>query len=308
MKLKQRWVKEAVDEYVSKPGAANLEAIHVRGRKEVSRRVFESFALSHVDKWSPIKQAKVAGDGSTEIDIDAALEVTQGVLAMLEELCGPFLEKPGPAPQTPADLEICSADTCECHRELFVHRGIDMPSSIPRDAVFIAEELMAAMIGGYSGFHVSDNDKGSHWILWIQHEHWDDDSYCYDPVAVCRKPGVTLERASIYLLRAWWRANSVYDESGDGRRGNTFIPTGGLNQNEFWGLIDELWPLREENKLREVWKQEHQSAEERGKALVEAVTATGIEPFKVPDRYPKISHDEIHLVCWLVVKARGAVG
>jgi len=242
MKLKQRWVKEAVDEYVSKPGAANLEAIHVRGRKEVSRRVFESFALSHVDKWSPIKQAKVAGDGSTEIDIDAALEVTQGVLAMLEELCGPFLEKPGPAPQTPADLEICSADTCECHRELFVHRGIDMPLSIPRDAVFIAEELMAAMIGGYSGFHVSDNDKGSHWILWIQHEHWDDDSYCYDPVAVCRKPGVTLERASIYLLRAWWRANSVYDESGDGRRGNTFIPTGGLNPNEFWGLIDELWP------------------------------------------------------------------
>ena len=63
------------------------------------------------------------------------------------------------------------------------------------------------------------------------------------------------------------------------------------------------WPMREENKLREVWKAKFSSDHEKAKALVDAVAATGIEPFEQPERYPKIDLDEVRLVCWLAVQA-----
>jgi hypothetical protein len=63
------------------------------------------------------------------------------------------------------------------------------------------------------------------------------------------------------------------------------------------------WPMREENKLREVWKQEYSSNEAKALALIEAVQETGIEPFEQPERFPKIEHNEIRLICWLLIKA-----
>jgi hypothetical protein len=63
------------------------------------------------------------------------------------------------------------------------------------------------------------------------------------------------------------------------------------------------WPRREENKLREVWKQEHPSNEAKAIALVDAVKATGIEPYEQPERYPKIEGDEVRLICWLAIRA-----
>ena len=61
------------------------------------------------------------------------------------------------------------------------------------------------------------------------------------------------------------------------------------------------WPMREENKLREVWKEDHASRQARSLALIEAVQAIGIEPFEQPERFPKIDLDEVRLVCWLAV-------
>ena len=63
------------------------------------------------------------------------------------------------------------------------------------------------------------------------------------------------------------------------------------------------WPMREENKLREVWKEEYPSNQVKALALIEAVEATGIEPYEQPPRYPKIDLDEIRLVCWLAIQA-----
>lgn len=63
------------------------------------------------------------------------------------------------------------------------------------------------------------------------------------------------------------------------------------------------WPMREENKLRIVWKEEHPSAQAKAKALFHAVVETGIEPYEVPDRFPKIDHAEVRLVCWLFIEA-----
>lgn len=63
------------------------------------------------------------------------------------------------------------------------------------------------------------------------------------------------------------------------------------------------WPLREENKLRLVWKDEHPSAHARSKALYDAVMETGIEPYQSPDRFDPIDLDEVRLVCWLYLEA-----
>ena len=37
--------------------------------------------------------------------------------------------------------------------------------------------------------------------------------------------------------------------------------------------------------------------------MIAAVKETGIEPFEQPERYPKIEHDEVRLVCWLAIQA-----
>jgi hypothetical protein len=60
--------------------------------------------------------------------------------------------------------------------------------------------------------------------------------------------------------------------------------------------------MREENKLRLVWKEEHSNIQAKAEALIKAVEDTGIEPFEQPDRYPKIDLDEVRLICWLAVQ------
>jgi trans-aconitate methyltransferase len=62
------------------------------------------------------------------------------------------------------------------------------------------------------------------------------------------------------------------------------------------------WPMREENKLRIVWKEEYSNNQARAEAIIKAVEGTGIEPFDTPDRYPKIDLDEVRLICWLAVQ------
>jgi hypothetical protein len=68
-------------------------------------------------------------------------------------------------------------------------------------------------------------------------------------------------------------------------------------------ILTSPWPRREENKLREVWKTEFASKQEKAVALIEAVEATGIEPFEQPERFPRIEEDEVRLVCWLEIQA-----
>lgn len=65
--------------------------------------------------------------------------------------------------------------------------------------------------------------------------------------------------------------------------------------------------MREENKLREVWKEEFPSHHDKALAVIAAVRETGIEPFGEPERYPKIEHDEVRLVCWLAIQAEAEI-
>jgi hypothetical protein len=62
------------------------------------------------------------------------------------------------------------------------------------------------------------------------------------------------------------------------------------------------WPMREENKLRLVWKEEYSNNQAKAEALIKAVKDTRFEPFEQPDRYPNIDLDEVRLICWLAVQ------
>ena len=68
-------------------------------------------------------------------------------------------------------------------------------------------------------------------------------------------------------------------------------------------ILTSPWPRREENKLREVYKSEHASNQEKALALIAAVEETGIEPFEQPERFPRIEEDEVRLVCWMEIQA-----
>ena len=83
-------------------------------------------------------------------------------------------------------------------------------------------------------------------------------------------------------------------------------PLPGRDQRDSDQVSDTLmspWPMREENKLRIVWKTEHQSDAGKALALIKAVEETGIEPFEQPERFPKVDIDEVQLVCWLAIVA-----
>jgi hypothetical protein len=67
------------------------------------------------------------------------------------------------------------------------------------------------------------------------------------------------------------------------------------------------WPMREENKLRIVWKEEYPTNQDKALSLIKAVEDTGIEPFEQPERYPKIEHDEVRLICWLVIESEQSI-
>ena len=93
------------------------------------------------------------------------------------------------------------------------------------------------------------------------------------------------------------------------REVETFLmdnPSSDVEQGELDRVSEILlspWPRREENKLREVWQEEHASNQIKAAALFEAVLATGIDAFEQPERYPKIDLDEVRLICWLAVEA-----
>jgi len=68
-------------------------------------------------------------------------------------------------------------------------------------------------------------------------------------------------------------------------------------------ILGSRWPMREESKLRQVWKAEFTSHQAKAAALMEAVEATGIEPYEQPERFPKIDLDEVRLVCWMQIQS-----
>ena len=83
-------------------------------------------------------------------------------------------------------------------------------------------------------------------------------------------------------------------------------PPGQIDRAELTDICDTLlspWSNREQNKLREVWNVEHDSAEERTAALIQAVKDSGLEPYHLPEPLPYIEEEEISLVCWMAISS-----
>jgi len=67
--------------------------------------------------------------------------------------------------------------------------------------------------------------------------------------------------------------------------------------------VESPWSRREENQLRDVFRQEITEPAEKSRMLIEAIEEIGIEPFEAPKPLPPIKEEEIHLVCWMALEA-----
>jgi hypothetical protein len=69
-------------------------------------------------------------------------------------------------------------------------------------------------------------------------------------------------------------------------------------------VLEQKWPAREERELRTRFNDADDSGATKAARLVSYALDTGIEPFRAPDPLPPIEREEIHLVCWMAVKAK----
>ena len=65
--------------------------------------------------------------------------------------------------------------------------------------------------------------------------------------------------------------------------------------------VEVPWSRREKNQLREIWKREFSSPDEKSTVLVEEIEKIGVEPFQAQKPLPPIARDEIHLICLLAI-------
>ncbi|MFC1542105.1 helicase-related protein [Candidatus Latescibacterota bacterium] len=83
-------------------------------------------------------------------------------------------------------------------------------------------------------------------------------------------------------------------------------PPEGVDQNTIKRCLDAVespWSRREENQLREVWQEQSGTLSEKSRRLIECIEQIGAEPFQPPEPLPPISHDDIHLICWLAIES-----
>jgi hypothetical protein len=66
--------------------------------------------------------------------------------------------------------------------------------------------------------------------------------------------------------------------------------------------IESPWSRREENQLREAFKQEYSNPHEHSKLIIDEVEKIGVEPFESPEPLPPIDPHEINLICWMIIE------
>jgi hypothetical protein len=68
-------------------------------------------------------------------------------------------------------------------------------------------------------------------------------------------------------------------------------------------ILEAPWPLREEAKLRQLFRDDAGPPAERAGRLVTLILGSGLPPFLAPAPMPPISKTDIQLVCWLALSA-----
>jgi hypothetical protein len=60
--------------------------------------------------------------------------------------------------------------------------------------------------------------------------------------------------------------------------------------------------FREQNLLRMIFDQDFEEPEAKSAALIAEIERIGLEPFQAPEPLPPITHDDVHLICWMAIE------
>jgi hypothetical protein len=80
-------------------------------------------------------------------------------------------------------------------------------------------------------------------------------------------------------------------------------PPAGIDRtwsNNCLNAIEAPCARRGENELRSAWA-DHASAAAKSLAIIQNVDRLGIEPFSAPTALPRITINQIHLICWMSI-------
>lgn len=69
--------------------------------------------------------------------------------------------------------------------------------------------------------------------------------------------------------------------------------------SEIVGAVMSPWPGREAGALRECFLAEYTNERTRAQAIIEFVRNTGLQPYSVMAPFPKVTTDQVQLICWL---------
>ena len=73
--------------------------------------------------------------------------------------------------------------------------------------------------------------------------------------------------------------------------------------NKMLSSIEAPWPARDSHLLREIWKMEFSTNQEKSDALYQRIEEIGAEPYVSPRPLIPIEQEDIKLICWMAVEA-----
>ena len=78
----------------------------------------------------------------------------------------------------------------------------------------------------------------------------------------------------------------------------------GIQQEDIYQMlscIEAPWPRRDSNQLRETWKMEFESNQEKSTALYNTIKEIGAEPYIAPQPLVPIELEDLTLICWMAI-------
>lgn len=83
-------------------------------------------------------------------------------------------------------------------------------------------------------------------------------------------------------------------------------PPQDMNQDDFNNILSSVeapWRVRDSRLLREVWKREFSSNNEKASVLAQEIINIGVEPYIAPKPLVNIEKSNIDLVCWMYIES-----
>ena len=73
--------------------------------------------------------------------------------------------------------------------------------------------------------------------------------------------------------------------------------------NSILSSVEAPWRIRDQRLLRETWKLEYDSDQDKSIALCKRIKEIGVEPYVAPKPLVNIEKADINLICWMYIES-----